>query len=315
MTLQPVPKRGAAVRLASPGTWLGNLSESRRWPVILLVPSLLIIAFVILYPTLQGIGLSFREMRLTRPDLGTGFIGLRHFVDMWNDPTFWGALWTTFYWVTLAVVMELALGMGSALALNRDSAAMRVLTVCILLPWFLPNVVAANMWALMLDSRLGVVNEILVQVGLLDEYRAWFADPDTAMFAAVLIEAWHGYPFFTLLILAGLKAIPRDLYGAAAVDGANALQAFRNITLPMLNTIIVAAVILRVISLANSPEMLLILTEGGPGNATQVLSLYAFKTAYVQFDFGYAAALSVVTLILLMTFCMIYLRISRVLEQ
>jgi len=299
----------------APARWLGELSESRRWPFLLLLPSLAVIMGVVLYPTLEGIVLSFREMRLTRPDLGTGFVGLRHYVDLWYDPVFWRALQNTLKWVTIAVLLELALGMGSALALDRDTVAMRVLTVCILLPWFLPNVVAANMWALMLDSRLGVINELLLRVGLIDGYKAWFADPHTALAAAVVVEAWHGYPFFTLLILAGLKAVPRDLYHAAAIDGANAFQAFRNITLPMLNTIIVAAVILRVISLANSPEMLLILTNGGPGDATQVISLYAFKTAYTSFDFGYAAALSVVTLLLLMTFCLIYVRLSRVLEE
>jgi len=185
----------------------------------------------------------------------------------------------------------------------------------ILLPWFLPNVVAANMWALMMDSRLGVINEILLRMGLIDSYVAWFATPTSGLLTAVFIEAWHGYPFFTLLILAGLKAIPRDLYQAASVDGANSVQAFRNITMPMLRMIVVTAVILRVISLANSPELLLILTGGGPGDATQVISLYAFKTAYESFDFGYAGALSVVTLLLLMVFCVIYLRVSRVLDN
>ncbi|WP_226781523.1 carbohydrate ABC transporter permease [Oceaniglobus trochenteri] len=291
------------------------MSETRSWPFLLIVPSLLVILLVVLYPTLHGISLSFREMRLTRPDLGTGFVGLRHYVDLWHDDIFWRSLANTFKWVTLAVSLELAMGMISALALNREGPLMRICTVLVLLPWFLPNVVAANMWALMLDARLGVVNELLVRMGLIDSYVAWFATPTSGLLAAVFIEAWHGYPFFTLLILAGLKAIPKDLYQAASVDGAGSYQAFRNITLPMLRMIVVTAVILRVISLANSPELLLILTGGGPGDSTQVISLYAFKTAYESFDFGYAGALSVVTLLLLMVFCVIYLRVSRVLEK
>lgn len=309
------PRRSAVLGGGPVGRAIGAISESPSWPFLLIAPSLLVIVFVVLYPTFDGILLSFRQMQLTRPALGTGFIGLEHYVTLWNDPIFWGSLVNTFKWVSLAVSIELAMGMVSALALNRDGPLFKLYTLLVLLPWFLPNVVAANMWALMLDSRLGVLNELLLHIGLIDSYRAWFADPTSGLLTAVFIEAWHGYPFFTLLILAGLKAIPKDLYQAAAVDGANAWQTWRNITVPMLKMIVVTAVILRVISLANSPELLLILTGGGPGDATQVISLYAFKMAYEYFDFGYAGALSVVTLLLLMTFCIIYLRVSRVLER
>lgn len=294
---------------------VAEMSEWKFWTFFLLLPSLVVICVVILYPTVDGILLSFRQMRLTRPDLGTGFVGLEHYRYMLEDDVFWASLVNTAKWVSMAVILELALGLASALALNRGGFLMKVLTVVILLPWFLPKVVAANIWALMLDARLGVINEILVNLGLLETYKAWFADPATALFAAVVVEAWHSYPFFTLLILAGLKAIPRELYHAAAVDGAGAMQTFRNVTLPMLKMIIAAAVILRVISLTNSPEMLLILTNGGPGDATEVLSLYAFKTAYVHFDFGYAGALSVVTLLILMVFCVVYLRLGKVMEE
>lgn len=297
------------------GQSLSNISEGRYWPQLLLLPSLLIILVVILYPAFDGILLSFREMRLTRPDLGTGFVGGRHYSEMFADPSFWTALKNTFVWVFFACSVELVLGLISALALNRDTVMAKVLAVIVLLPWFLPNVVAANIWALILDARLGVGNEILIWLGILEGQKAWFADPDTAMMAAIFVEAWHSYPFFTLLLLAGLKAIPQDLYKAAAVDGANAWKSFKNITLPMLKLIIMTAVILRVISLTNSPEMLLILTNGGPGDATQVLSLYAYKTAYETFDFGYAGALSVATLTLLMFFCVFYLRISKAAES
>jgi len=168
------------------------------------------------------------------------------------------------------------------------------------------------MWALMLDPRLGVINDVLVRIGWLDSYKAWFADPATAMAAAIVVETWHSFPFFTLLIMAGLKGIPTDLYKAADIDGAGPFAQLRLITLPMLKTIIAAAVILRVIGLVNSPDLLLILTSGGPGRSTQVLSLYAFQMAYKDFNFGYAGALSVVMFILLMGFAYIYIRLSKV---
>ncbi|MEM7441774.1 MAG: sugar ABC transporter permease [Pseudomonadota bacterium] len=295
-----------------PGWLLGQLSEHRQWAYFLIVPSILFIFAIIIYPTANGILLSFREMRLTRPDLGTDYIGLRHYADMLSDPIFWVALFNTVKWAVMAVLLEFLLGFAAALTLNRDLPGMRIIAVLILLPWFLPNVVAGNIWALMLDPRLGVINEVLVSLGILSEGVAWFADPDTALLAAVLVEAWHGYPFFALLFLAALKGIPKDLYKAAAVDGAGAMQSFWQITLPAMKMVIAAVIILRVIGLVNSPELLLILTGGGPGNSTQVLSLYAFQTAYLRFDFGYAGALSVVMFFILMLFCVVYLRLARI---
>ena len=182
----------------------------------------------------------------------------------------------------------------------------------ILLPWFLPNVVAGHMWALMLDPRLGVINDMLVRLGILDAYKAWFADPDIALAAAMAVEVWHGFPFFALLLLAGLKAIPRDFYEAAAIDGARAFDTFRFIILPQLKAIIVAATILRVISLVNSPDIILILTGGGPGRATQVLSLYAFLKVSKEYNFGYGGALAVLLFAMLMAFSYLYVRFSNV---
>lgn len=293
---------------------LGDLSETRFWVYLLLVPSLLLILLVIAYPTIYGMVISFREMRLTRPGLD-GWVGAKHYLAMMSDRVFWIALKNTVVWVTAAIVIELALGLLTAVALNRNLPGTKLFAVLILLPYFLPNVVAGHMWALLLDPRLGVINDILVRIGLLETYKAWFADPNTALAATIVVEAWHGFPFFALLLLAGLKGIPEDLYKAADVDGAGAIAQFRLITVPMLKTVIAAAVILRVISLVNSPDLLLILTGGGPGNATQVLSLYAFQTAYKDFNFGYAGALSVVMFVILMIFAVAYIRLSRITKE
>jgi multiple sugar transport system permease protein len=292
-----------------------EFSEHRHWAWFLLLPSVLIVALIVIYPTLYGITLSFREMRLTRPGLGTGFVGLKHYLAILQDGTFWIAVKNTVTYTTLSIAFELSLGMASALALNQRLPGLRWMGVVILLPWFLPNVVAGNMWALMLDPRLGVINDILVRIGLLEGYRAWFADPSTALISAVVVEAWHGFPFFTLLFLAALKGVPDELYQSAAVDGATVPGRFWHVTLPMLKMVIVAAVVLRVISIVNSPDLLLILTNGGPANTTMVLSLYAFQNAYRAFNFGYAGALSVVMLLLLMVFCYLYVRVSNIMAN
>ncbi len=297
--------------LLDPLNHLGLLSERRNWAYLLIAPSLLLVLVVVIYPVIAGILLSFQQVRLNRPNL-TGFVGLAHYTDLLNDPVFLTALLNTVVWVVLGTASQFLLGLVTALALNRRLRGMRLARTLVLLPWFLPSVVAANMWALMLDSRLGVINDLLVRLGLLSEYRAWFASPSTALPAVLVVALWQGFPFFALLLLAGLQGIPEDLYEAAAVDGANRVQQFRHVTLPLLRPVTVAAVVLRVIGLVNSPDLILILTEGGPGHSTEVLSLYAFKVAYKSFDFGYAGALSVIMFVLLMFFTVIYVRVSGV---
>jgi len=296
----------------NPMRLLGELSETRYWMYLLLLPSALLITAIVLFPTIYGFQLSFTEMRLNRPAGNGTLVGFKHYARMLSDPIFWLALRNTAVWVTFSILIEFLVGLVAALALNRNLPGTKILAVLILIPYFLPNVVAGNMWGLMLDSRVGVVNDLLMRVGLLAEYKAWFADPNTAMATAIFVEAWHSFPFFTLLIMAGLKGIPTDLYKAADIDGAGAFAQLRLITLPMLRTIIAAAIILRVIGLVNSPDLLLILTQGGPGRSTQVLSLYAFQNAYSDFNFGYAGALSTVMFVLLMLFAWAYIRLSKV---
>lgn len=302
-------------RSLSPLGMLVALTEGKYWAYLLIAPSLLMVGAVVVYPVLDGILLSFREYRLNRPQLGTPWIGLEHYRTLLDDPIVRSALRNTLVWVAVGALSQFLLGMIGALALHRQLRGMAALRVLVLIPWLLPSVVSANMWRLMLDSRLGVVNDLLIKVNILDAPRAWFTSPDTALFEVLAVELWKNFPFFTLFILAGLHAIPQELYDAASVDGSGAWRRFRHITVPLLMPVIVAAIILRVIGLFNSPDVLLILTGGGPGNATQTISLYGFQTAYLKFDFGYAASISVLALLCLMAFTVVYVRVSGVTKE
>ena len=298
---------------------LALVSEGRWWAYALIAPSLILVFAVLIYPVGSGILLSFQEMRLTRPDLGTPYVGLRHYIQLVSDPIFLVSAGNTVSWVVAGTGTQFALGLITALALNRALhqalPGMRFARVLVLLPWVLPSVEAGHMWALMLDSRLGVINDILVRLGVLTDYHACFADAATALPAGLVVSMWSSFPFFTLFYLAALQGIPDELYESASVDGANLWLQFRHITLPLLMPIIVATVVLRVIGLVNAPDLLIVLTGGGPGHATQVLSLYAFQKAYAEFDFGFAAALSVVMLLLLMAFTVVYVRASGVMKE
>lgn len=291
------------------------ITEGRYWAYLLIAPSLILVGAVVVYPVIDGVLLSFREYRLNRPALGTPWIGLEHYRDLTSDPIIQTALRNTLVWVTVGALSQFLLGLIAALALHRPLTGMGLARILVLIPWLLPSVVSANMWRLMLDSRLGVVNDVLIRINLMDTPRAWFTSPDTALFEVLGVELWKNFAFFTLFLLAGLHAIPQELYDAASVDGSGAWRRFRHITVPLLMPVIVAAVILRVIGLFNSPDVLLILTGGGPGNATQTISLYGFQTAYLQFDFGYAASISVLALACLMAFTVVYVRVSGVTKE
>jgi multiple sugar transport system permease protein len=289
---------------------LGDISETRRWAYFLLLPSLVLVAAVALYPVASGVWLGFQRYNLLRTP-SPSFIGLGQYVDLWGDTVFWTSVRNTAVWVTVGSVSQFLLGLVTALALNRPGIrGLGVFRVGLLLPWLMPTVVAGHMWSLLLDSRLGVVNDVLVRAGLLSNYVAWFAQAQTAMGAVLVVDLWKNFPFFTLLLLAGLQGVPDELYEAAEVDGANAWYRFVRITLPLLTPVIVAAVILRVIGLVNAPDLMIVLTHGGPGLATHVLSLLAFNDAYTGFDFGAAAAVATVMLVLLMVFTSVYVRVS-----
>ncbi|MHA6692506.1 carbohydrate ABC transporter permease [Devosia sp. A449] len=314
MTMTPATIRSYTPFLRPLSKVIGFI-EGKRWPFVFLIPSMVIIGIIILFPIFWGFSLSIREMHLTRPDKGQDFVGLKHFIRIATDPLFWLALGNTVKWVVGAVLGELVLGLAAALLLNRSLPGFKFLGIIMLLPWMLPNIVAAHMWAVMLDSRIGIINDILVYLGIIGQAKAWFADPSTAMWTALVVEIWHGFPFFTLLLLAGLQGIPNELYEAARCDGATRRQQFAFVTMPMLKTMIVATVILRVIALMNSPDILLILTGGGPALSTMVLSLYAYQEARLNFDFGYASALTTVMFFILLVFSYTYVRYSRIMKD
>ena len=294
---------------------LADLSERKGWAYFLLIPSLLMVGAVVVYPVTSGILLSFRQMQINRPRLGEPWVGLDQYRRLWEDDVFRTAAGNTVYWVVGGATSQFLVGLIAALALNRSLPGFRLARVLILLPWLLPSVVAAHMWALLLDSRLGVVNDLLLKANLIDTPVAWFAEPDTAFPAVLVAELWRWFPFFTLFLLAGLSSIPDELYDAASMDGAGMIRQFFDITIPLLQPVIVASVVLRVIGLVNSPDLLVVLTNGGPGHKTQILSLYAFQTAYNSFNFGYAAAISVVLLLILVVFTVVYVRISKVTQE
>jgi multiple sugar transport system permease protein len=291
-----------------PRAWSARLPGSpKAWPYIALAPAIIVLLVGFAYPAAFGIIASFRSMVLTRP-AEFGWIGFSQYVRLFSDPSFWFSLKITVLWVVSAIAIEFALGLATAALLSRQLPGSNLFAVLIVLPYFLPNVVAGHMWALMLDPRTGIINELLLRAGAIDTYQAWLAQPFSAFVCVVAAEVWHGFPFFAVILLAGMKSVPKEVLDAARLDGAGPIDRFRFVALPLMKAVIVAAIILRVIVIISAPDLIFVLTGGGPANATDVLSLRIFRTAYGDLDFGYAGSMSVVLLVVLTLLTRGYLR-------
>lgn len=267
---------------------------------ILVAPALLLLLFVFAYPIGRAFWLSFFAQNLGTK-LEPVFAGFANYGRMAGDGRFWQSLWNTTVFTVSTVVLELILGMGIALVLNqsfRGRAAVRTIAI---LPWALPTAIMALAWTWIFNAQYGVWNDILLRLGLIKEGINWLGDPTLAMMAVIAADVWKTTPFISILLLAGLQSISSDLYEAHAIDGANPWQSFRQITLPLLMPQVLIAMLFRFAQAFGIFDLIAVMTGGGPAGATEVVSLYIYATVMRYLDFGYGAALVVVTFLLLVT--------------
>lgn len=276
-------------------------------PYVLLSPAVLATLALVFVPMLQAVFTSLQHNILWKPR-DVRFIGLDNYLAIAQDPVAWSSLGRTLLWIGLTVPLQLLLGLITALLLNQQFRWRGLARSLILIPWALPSVVIALMWAWMYQPQVGLFNDLMLRLGLVSSAVPWLAQPGTALYAIIVALVWQGFPFFAIMILAGLQTIPASLYEAAAVDGATPWQQFREVTLPGLKGVLVTAVMLRLIWVANSIDVILVMTGGGPGYATHTLPLYAFKRTYGSMDFGYGTALACTFSLLLLVLIVMYLR-------
>lgn len=266
-------------------------AQRRNRAYLLVAPAVILIAVMMIYPIVQTIYFSFSKVQL--PALRTAFIGFDNFVRIFNDPETGPLVQRTLVWIVGGVALKMALGMAAALVFNakvRGTVWMRVLVI---LPWAIPSVVGANLWRWIVQTDSGVLNQTLRAWGLDSWALNWLGSPDTAMFTVIVAYSWGGFAFVMLLILARLQGLPEEINEAARVDGANWWQIFRYITLPSLTGVLAVALILEIVSGINSFDTLMIMTGGGPANATRIWGIDIYKTGFTDFNLGGAAAMSV----------------------
>lgn len=297
----------AAIERAAPARSGAPVWRRRATPYLLVAPALAVLAFILAYPLVYNIYLSFWRWRLT--DVGSArFVGLEAYrYLLFEDPDFWASARFTMTFLVLTLAAELALGLGSALLVHRLTRGRHIVTALVLLPYMVAPVSAGLVWRLLLSFDYGLVNFALAGLGL--SRVNWLADATAAVWAVVIPEVWRSTPFVILLLLAGLAAMPTDIFEAAETDGANRWQTLRHLTLPLLAPAITIALVFQSIFKLRVFDLVFILTGGGPGTATLPLGILIQRTYFRYHEGGDAAAQGVVLLLVGAALSAIYLRL------
>ncbi|MGF1536575.1 MAG: carbohydrate ABC transporter permease [Elainellaceae cyanobacterium] len=265
---------------------------------LLLLPALLLLLLVFAYPIGRAFWLS-----LFTENLGTNlqpeFSGFSNYSRMAIDGRFWRSLWNTTLFTVIALALELVLGIAIALLLHQTFKGRGIVRTIAILPWALPTALIALTWTWIFNDQFGVWNDMLLRLGVIDSPVNWLGDPTLALLATIAADVWKTTPFVSILLLAGLQSIPDDLYEAHAIDGASPWQSFRRITLPLLLPQILIAMLFRFAQSFGIFDLIQVMTGGGPAGATEMVSLYIYATVMRYLDFGYGAALVVVTFLVL----------------
>ncbi|MFQ6159852.1 carbohydrate ABC transporter permease [Sinorhizobium meliloti] len=288
---------------------------------LFLAPTFLVLALVAGWPLIRTIYFSFTNASLTNLS-GAEFVGFANYLSwvtlksgrtiyrgLLADPAWWNAVWNTLKFTVLSVSIETALGLVVALVLNAQFSGRGLVRAAILIPWAIPTIVSAKMWAWMLNDQFGILNDMLLGLGLIGEKIAWTASPDTAMIAVLIVDVWKTTPFMALLILAGLQMVPGDIYEAARIDGVHPVRIFWRVTLPLIRPALMVAVIFRMLDALRIFDLIYVLT---PNNAqTKTMSVMARENLFDFDKFAYGAAASTMLFLIIATITILYMWLGR----
>lgn len=288
-----------------------SAARSRIYAFALLAPAIIVVLLVIVYPLIIAGQMSFFDVQVFRRDRGfTGTPGWFNYRDMIENAAFWRSLRVTLGYVFWGTVGSFGIGLFTAVLLNQPFRGRFLARILVMMPWPIPGVVAATIFMWMFNSSFGVVNYLLLQVGLIESSIPWFTRSGPAFFAVTAATIWKGYPFFTVTLLAGMQSIPKELFEAARVDGANAVQQFRHITLAALRPVIGISLVISTLWLFRVFDIIFVMTGGGPSGATETLAIQIYREAFQYFQMSYAAAVGMVTLLLSVIATFVYLRLT-----
>jgi multiple sugar transport system permease protein len=289
----------------------GKATEARDrfwYPYVLIAPSMIALAVVSLIPFIYTIYLSFHSAKFGRV---TDFIGFDNYVRLVSDPRFWNSIGIALIFVGIAVPIEFMLGLAGALVLNQNVRGRSVLVPLLFMPTMMAPIVVGLLWKIMLAGSWGLISyNVLERFNLIGETSV-FASPNFALYALIFVDIWQWTPFVMLAFFAGLQALPLGPFRAAAVDGANPVQIFFNLTLPMLTPLLVVIALLRLIDAFKVFDTVYILTGGGPGTATETPSILANKMTFDFWNIGEASALAILVWIAFFAFCNVFYQVAK----
>jgi multiple sugar transport system permease protein len=283
------------------------LKPKKREYIWFLLPALVLIAFIQFMPMFYNLWLSFFNLVLNKPNLARQFVGFQNYVTILSDPDFWNSIKVTLVIGFSSVILQLVLGLGLALLLNirgpfgEAPAGMGFFRGVLFIPYMLMPIMVGLTWFIFADSTYGMLNPILSYFGI--PTKVWFSDPSTTVWSIILMDTWQCTPMVMLILASGLKTIDRSLYEASIIDGANAWQKFRFITMPMLNPVLKVAVTMRLMDVLRIYDTIIATTKGGPGKLTEVMSIYTYKLAFGTFKTsqGATSALLITIMILILS--------------
>jgi multiple sugar transport system permease protein len=279
----------------------------RRAGYAFIAPVFLFLCAVVVFPLAHAFWTSLQRVR----GLNTTFVGMQNYQRVLTDDAFWHSLWISLQFTGACVALHMIVGLALALLLHELKFAKTALRIAFLTPWMVAPAVGATIWLWLLEPQFGVVNYLLRTAGIIRAPLAWLGEPASAFASVVAVDVWRGVPFVMLLMLAGLQTIPREQYEAAALDGADAWQRFRYVTLPNLGYLLIVASTLDIINTVRHYDIIGVMTAGGPAGATEVLPVLLYNTAFRGNRFGEAAAIGVLLLLIVLAFSIFHIRITR----
>ncbi len=281
------------------------MTAKDRWLVwVLLAPALLLIGVMLYFPMVGTVVESFYDTSFISPE--PKFVGWAVYEKVRNSRQFPEVVWNSIYWTVGVVFLQNLLGFFVAMLLNQGLPAQGLLRALVLLPFVLPGVVTAILWRFMYDPQLGLVNSVMIRLGLFEDNAAWLASSDTAMAAVIFVAVWKGFPFSMLIYLAALQNVDKSQLEAATIDGAGPWRRLIDVTLPSIREVVLVNIVLTLILTFNYFDIVWVMTRGGPQNATHIFPTRIFETGFGQFRFGEAAVYGVFSILILAVLVALY---------
>ncbi|MFO7882815.1 MAG: sugar ABC transporter permease [Kosmotogaceae bacterium] len=278
---------------------------------MMMIPAFALLILFTYTPIVRGGIMAFQKYNMF--DLSDkGFIGFGNFIAIFTDKNFdfLRIVINTLIWVGFSLLFQFGLGFGLALLMRKPFKGRGIYSALVFYPWAVSGFAIGLVWAWMFNGQFGIINDILMRLGIINKSIGFLSNPRYAMMSVIIANVWYGIPYFAIMMLAALQSVPKELYDAAKIDGANRFKQLVKITIPYIKPTIVSTVLLRTMWIMNFPEVIYAMTGGGPANTTQILATHMINKIYHFYDYGQGAAIGFIIMSMLLVYAIIFLRIT-----